>query len=854
MLRTTLKPRLETLPLILCGPILRRTQPDSVTVWVALRKPRTVRLEVSVREASGGWTPPRLTGVAQTVALGADLHVVAVTAKGDKPLAWGDLCGYDLSFEAAPGAAADTAGLGRLFSGAANGRTGVFAADEATARKALTYQHVDARAPDLPSFVLPPDDAKSGGRHPLNHLRVCHGSCRKAHGESLDGLASMDVILTEALKPGATDPRPHMLLLTGDQIYADDVADALLELLMDAGDTLLGYTEMLPGETYNPGGGDRAALSERLGLTAAKGKPEYGKSHLLRFSEYAAMYLFAWSDVLWPAQLPAMSEIYNGYLEGIARSKKGSTFRAEVAQLELFRQTLPQVRRALANVPVYMIFDDHEISDDWYLNLQWTSGLLSRENPRGRRVIMNGLMAYAIFQAWGNTPEQFKEGDSSAAGWRLLQAASKWQGKTGEHEAEIFARLNIPTYDGVVRAGGDDGPQPVLRWHHTIQTPGFLCLMLDTRTMRGFPGQLLDPPELLNHQGFALQIDGAPQAPADGITVVVATTNVFSEPLTELGIDIVQGLHPFDPEIRTFDPDQGDAWAPQSRTYERLLAKLADRAPDTGGSAPRRTRVVIATGDIHYGFAVRAQYWGERPYVAPGDRLKSDKPAEAVIAQFTASSFRNEIAKTRALHDRAFLTVWNKPRLSELMTGSYIGWRTPPGSGAFVPWDVVGVLGEALNRDVLDYVVRKHRSKERSEHLEATPAVLRVDGLPALSKVSTPPDWRYRINFIKDRRPTPVEGVRLQAGGEAKDRAAQAAALSEAHRNYAKSGSGRIVVGRNNVGELRFSWGPGDDKTAIQKLWWRLTDQAEPAPLTDYAIPLGFSVSQYPKPTYPGEK
>jgi hypothetical protein len=43
--------------------------------------------------------------------------------------------------------------------------------------------------------------------------------------------------------------RPHLLLLTGDQIYADDVADALLALCTDAGTTLLGLPdagELLP--------------------------------------------------------------------------------------------------------------------------------------------------------------------------------------------------------------------------------------------------------------------------------------------------------------------------------------------------------------------------------------------------------------------------------------------------------------------------------------------------------------------------------------------------------------------------------------------------------------------------------
>ena len=45
--------RLDQLPLILAGPILRRVAPDQVAVWVALRKPRLVRLEVARRDQGG---------------------------------------------------------------------------------------------------------------------------------------------------------------------------------------------------------------------------------------------------------------------------------------------------------------------------------------------------------------------------------------------------------------------------------------------------------------------------------------------------------------------------------------------------------------------------------------------------------------------------------------------------------------------------------------------------------------------------------------------------------------------------------------------------------------------------------
>ena len=803
-----LKDRIDGLPLILCGPILRRTQPDSVTVWLALRKAREVSLEIFAIDGAGERsTAATLVGQAETIALGDNLHIVAVTASGGS-LEWGQCYGYDLNFGPALGVMAmdDNAGLfGNLFThadGADNeGRTGIYANDEGEALKALTFPD----GPKWPSFVLPPDVGRADGAHPLDRLRVCHGSCRKPHGEGFDALPTMDLILEKSLKPDAGHLRPHMLFLTGDQIYADDVADALLALLSDAGEVLLGWpeAETLPGKEKSPGPGHRAAFGEAIGLTSMKkDKPEYGKSHLLYFAEYAAMYLFAWSDVLWPDKLDyPWSEVIIS----------GSTFDLETERLQQFQRTLPKVRRALANVPVYMIFDDHEITDDWNLTLRWVSCVLDQDNPAGRRVIMNGLLAYAIFQAWGNTPWLFEEG---GAGRRLLDAATRWRGKADGDEAEIIHRLNIPTYQGQKLVGGD-APAPIMRWHYSIQTPNFLCLVLDTRTMRGFPGGLDDRPELLNDQGFALQIDQAPLPPEDGITVVVATTNVFSEPLTELGVEALSKFHQlkFDPEAAAVDPDLGDAWAAQSPAYERLLARLADRAPDT--TEPRRkTRIVIATGDIHYGFAVRSQYWGEHPYRAPLDKARSLKPVDAVFAQFTASSFRNEIGKTRTLHERAFLTIKSKQLLSSLMSSSWVGWQSFERGG-----------------------------------VRATPLTLQADD--KFLKDDRAPDWRYRIDYIKDDLVNFLQGIRANNPNPSPS---QIKALAQEHRKYAEKGAGRIVVGRNNIGDIRFHWGDGDDKAAFQHLWWLMTPDTEPAGLTKYKIPLGINENGFPKPPYPGEE
>src|SRR3546814_4482404 len=72
----------------------------------------------------------------------------------------------------------------------------------------------------------------------------------------------------------------------------------------------------------------------------------------------------------------------------------------------LFR-SLPKVARALAHMPSLMIFDDHDITDDWNLSARWEETAYG--HPLSRRIIGNALLSYLLCQAWGNDPTRFAE-------------------------------------------------------------------------------------------------------------------------------------------------------------------------------------------------------------------------------------------------------------------------------------------------------------------------------------------------------------------------------------------------------------------------------------------------------------
>ena len=374
-------------PHVLAGPLLRRVTTEEATVWLALRKPGTVDLTIYDGNAA------ILQGRRHTVAIGRNLHIVAVTADKALPpftgtMAEGKIYQYDLTF-------AYDDHLSETLASATGGAS-------------LAY------APyTRPSFCLPPSN--------LNALRILHGSCRIPHGNGPDTLPIIDdLILQMAANP---DMRPHQLLMTGDQIYADDVGYAMSMMVNDAAEALLGWSEVVP-INLPPFGPTKVAdlspalrehaLAETAGFTS-----EDLVGHLVGLGEYLAMYLFVWSDVPWPATgtaLPAFAEVANyfasrepgifselGYRQ--VRYEDAKAIDAQTARTQDFRSKLGAVRRALANIPSYMIFDDHEVTDDWNMTRRICTGIYGSD--LGLRVVQNALTAYAVCQHWGNVPDDF---------------------------------------------------------------------------------------------------------------------------------------------------------------------------------------------------------------------------------------------------------------------------------------------------------------------------------------------------------------------------------------------------------------------------------------------------------------
>ncbi len=802
---TPLRERIDQLPLVLAGPILRRTQPDSVTVWVALKASRHVTLTIFDQNHNFLFESTRTTA-----RIGINLHVVAVTAKASSNvLINGENYLYDLDF-----------GKGELLNS-----PGILTAEGTL--EGITYPQYK-----LPSFALPPSDLKD--------LRIIHGSCRKPHGESSDALAAMDKMIKEALEK-EPKKRPHQLFLTGDQIYADDVADVLLFMLMDASETLLGWSEKLPDvenlAELKPGERNHL-VTKTAGFTASIGKFNHitniAKSHLFTYGEYLAMYLFAWSDVLWVEDefFPDFADVNSKHWQ--AKNEKRKAYEDEVEDIKGFWSSLKSVRRALANIPTYMIFDDHEITDDWYLNMAWCSRILDK--PLGKRILQNGMLAYTICQAWGNTPEQFEK---DTVGETLLKAAVAWSMSGGTDrtcESQITRSVGLPSVADIQnnskKLPHDDA---TLTWHYIVNGPGYEVILLDARTWREFPGKEFDFPALISEEGYEEQILKLVRRDDVKVTFIVSPSPFIGVPFVE---NIQKVAKSFYEKIGNaawgFDTE---AWSLNETAYERMLAKLALRAlPNL------KSRVVFLSGDVHYSFGARLQYSTTHPFESP-EPINS----QLVIAQLTSSSFKNEVSGmggSHSAHKKGFIPIGVG---SDLPTAEVLGWENKQGETE------IGNICLAIE-DIFQRIPLKIKGSPGTIDL-----IKQRNSFHSI-EITKEPEWWYRIDFLaaKDEGLSKFKAEKIEItspiaplpGENRKEALEKYLSMAKNYREYiSRKGNGTEIVGLNNLAEITFDIVDGKE-VVVQTLWWKLESQdgkmLEPFPLTRCEVSLDFDDKQHP--------
>ena len=748
-----------SLPLIVAGPIVRRVEPNLVTIWVAMSRPGNVHVTVfEGLHQHDTSAQQKAFGAMHTKAFGANLHVAAVMAVTDdlngSALAPNTTYSYNVTFAAtdAVGGSFTLESMGLLDDEDPLSRMpGV----DASAPLNLKLGYVSGQ---LPSFVTCPST--------LEDLVLMQAGCRNTGSSPQDAAGWLDEAIGDHLADGK---RPHQLLMTGDQIYADSANHVMLPLMHDLGAELLGL------EGHGPNIETLMAINAEIPMTMVN-FPAYRRgwlckdyagfttgsaSHLLSYAEFVGAYCMAWNPSVW-RDLPSSVDIFTDESAGHPASAveqfltpwsefkkktehagmnaaewedaKLERFNNWIKKAEVYRQTIPRVRRALANCATYMIFDDHEVTDDWNMSREWQHRVYS--TPLGRRVLRNALSAYAVFQDWGNDPAAYTSGDKQAFIDRV--ATAWWTPGTGNEAPgtgdevpdfviaeQISASVGLPS--------GHPGDPPVLEWHYKVDAPAHQLVVIDTRTKRSYATHI-GPARLL---GDTLNT----QVPAKGETedrllVVMAAQPplmpaLFDQIAQPLGSAVVDVLTQRDIEKKRRERLAADkdptVFAHEIETGGQLLEAESWGLEEFGlefflQRIEPYKKVLIVSGDVHFSCALTLDYW------------KKDAPAPARIIQLIMSPCRHEWP--HMVHD-LMRTSSLSDRFAQLgMPAERLGW-TSKDNTPVAPQAAPGIAARA----------------------DRSPALLPAKGWPAGTTLKTDaggapiaPDWTWRLKLAVDER------------------------------------------------------------------------------------------------------
>jgi hypothetical protein len=441
----------------------------------------------------------------------------------------------------------------------------------------------------LPGGSLPPSVLRTLGRD--RPVRLAFGSCRVAQiapqnlgrrarrygAEGVDALAACAATLRDI-------PRgrwPDVLLMIGDQVYADDPGPVTRQFI--AGRRGAAASPQPP--VTRPGAAaplSAAPLSAAPLSAAPLSAAPLGEVD--GFEEYCALYREAWSD--------------------------------------------PGVRWLFSVIPTAMIFDDHDVHDDWNISAAWRRDVTAL--PWWGSRIEGAYQSYWVYQHLGNLSPAGLADDET---WGKVCRAGD--------AAQVLADL---AHRADQRAAG-------VRWSFRRTFGRVRVVLLDSRSRRVVDGTRLMADEE-EWQWLTESVAG------DWEHVVIATS---VPPLLPRGIHTLEAWTErladgawgrraarFGERLRrAFDLEHWPAFGASFARLERLLTELAAGRHAAHGDPP--VSVTVISGDVHHSYLAAVDLPG-----SPGQgRAGRSAVHEAVCSPFHQAMpprmrFAQQFASTRA--------------------------------------------------------------------------------------------------------------------------------------------------------------------------------------------------------------
>jgi hypothetical protein len=410
-------------------------------------------------------------------------------------------------------------------------------------------------------------------------VRVAWGSCRVARphsgsyvldvdehpeGVGVDALHALVLRMAEQ----SPDAWPRLLLLIGDQVYADEVSPATLARIRARRDT-----SRDPGE------------------------------EVLDTDEYTMLYEESWGE--------------------------------------------PSIRWLLSTVGSAMMFDDHDVHDDWNTSESWIRE--ARATDWWHERIISGLLTYWVYQHLGNRSPDELDADPLYA--RVLAA----------DDAEPLLREYAETADR------DEGGR---LWTFSRSIGTAKLVVLDGREGRVLGDgrrEMIDADEWEWLEG-ELRGDHDHVLIAGTLPVLLAPTLHWIEAWNEAVCSGAWGRWAKGPSESLRRALDLEHWAAFQDSFHRLIDLVRATASGAKGSAP--ASIVMLGGDVHQSYVERVTF-------------PPEAGVTSAVYQAVCSPFRNQLAKRErrmiGTARRSKLALWVARRLA-----LSAGVREPG-----IHWDVV---------------------------------------------------------------------------------------------------------------------------------------------------------------------
>ena len=290
----------------------------------------------------------------------------------------------------------------------------------------------------------------------------------------------------------------------------------------------------------------------------------------------------------------------------------------EYAHLYKLAWSDPANRWLLATLPSLMIFDDHDIRDDWNTSQAWKEQMEQTSWWHGR--IVAGLASYWVYQHLGNmSPEERAEDPV----WRLVRDHD------GPDEADVSDALDA-------FADRADQEPDSYRWSYARDLGSQARLVVvDSRAAR-----VLDPKKrsLLDEGEFAW-LDEQLRGDVDHLLIgtslpyLLAPGLHYVEAFNEALARGAWGRRLETPGETIRQAVDLEHWAAFQDAFQRVARTVLEVSEGRRGRAPRT--ITFLSGDVHHSYVSEAFARGRARRTAQGSR----------ILQAVCSPIRNPLAR-----------------------------------------------------------------------------------------------------------------------------------------------------------------------------------------------------------------